>query len=280
MKGGKEEEKQRRRRWKTDKIEANTPQAFKPPNSTRAQKPHNQRKAPNPYKYTSAPQNALKTPLKREIEPYLKADAGEQKQESGQKSGRKGRNTPPETLERLHHLHQWTRWNTTTKGAHDTTHQYHISKICLDFAPFGLQNSRENTKAHQKFIHFCPFLPKICPDRLKIDIRRGWRQAGRKPLCYMQKGHKRGTPPPIGGAASALYPHNFSRHKNRKKFAQEDIIFRTKNTSKSQPALGWKKFRKKFAGKCFGGKRNAPNLVERGRGANNDEWCDYIRVQR
>ena len=82
----------------------------------------------------------------------------------------------------------------------------------------------------------------------------------------MQKGHKRGTPPPIGGAASALYPHNFSRHKNRKKFAQEDIIFRTKNTSKSQPALGWKKFRKKFAGKCFGGKRKAPNLVERGRG--------------
>ena len=84
--------------------------------------------------------------------------------------------------------------------------------------------------------------------------------------CYIESMQK-GTPPPIGGAASALYPHNFSHRKYRKKFAQEDIIFRTKNTAKSQPALGWKKFRKKFAGKCFGGKRKAPNLEERGRGA-------------
>ena len=81
------------------------------------------------------------------------------------------------------------------------------------------------------------------------------------------RGHAKRDTPPIGGAASALYPHNFSHRKYRKKFAQEDIIFRTKNTAKSQPALGWKKFRKKFAGKCFGGKRKAPNLEERGRGA-------------
>ena len=79
------------------------------------------------------------------------------------------------------------------------------------------------------------------------------------PLCYMQKGHKRATPPYFG-VKKAIYPHNFSRHKNRKKFAQEDIIFRTKNTAKSQPALGWKKFRKKFAGKCFGVKGKPPIL--------------------
>ena len=53
------------------KIGANTPQAFKPPNSTRAQKPHKPRKAPKPSKPHKTPQNALKTPLKREIEPYL-----------------------------------------------------------------------------------------------------------------------------------------------------------------------------------------------------------------
>ena len=107
----------------------------------------------------------------------------------------------------------------TTKGAHDTPHQSHISKICLDFDTSCLRKSRENTKAHQKFIYICRFLLKICPDGLKIDDQRGWRQAGRKPLCYMQKGHKRGTPPTICGATRAFHPHNFSHHKNRKKFA-------------------------------------------------------------
>ena len=83
------------------------------------------------------------------------------------------------------------------------------------------------------------------------------------PACYIE-GMQKGTPPPIGGAASALYPHNFSHRKYRKKFAQEDIIFRTKNTAKSQPALGWKKFRKKIAGKCFGGGKGKPPILRRG----------------
>ena len=77
-------------------------------------------------------------------------------------------------------------------------------------------------------------------------------------LIYRE--HAKRDTPPIGGATRALYPHNFSHHKNRKKFAQEDIIFRTENTAKSQPALGWKKFRKKFAGKCFVGKGKPPIL--------------------
>ena len=44
------------------KIEANTQQAFNPPNSTRVQKPHKPRKPPRQYKHTRNPQNPLKTP--------------------------------------------------------------------------------------------------------------------------------------------------------------------------------------------------------------------------
>ena len=47
------------------------------------------------------------------------------------------------------------------------------SKYILNFALFGLRKSRENTKAHQRKIHFCPVLLKICPDELKIDDQRG-----------------------------------------------------------------------------------------------------------
>ena len=65
------------------------------------------------------------------------------------------------------------------------------------------------------------------------------------------RAYKRDTPP-ICGATSALHPHNFSHHKNRKKFAQEDIIFRTENIAKSHPAFGWKNFQKFFTGECFG----------------------------
>ena len=60
---------------------------------------------------------------------------------------------------------------------------------------------------------------------------------------------KEGHPPPIAERQKPFTP----------------IIFRTKNTEKSQPAFGWKKFRKIFAGKCFG-EEKAPNLEERGRG--------------
>ena len=45
----------------------------------------------------------------------------------------------------------------------------------------------------------------------------------------------------------------FRTKKVEKSSPQENIIFRTKNTEKSQLAFGWKKFRKIFAGKCFGG---------------------------
>ena len=103
----------------------------------------------------------------------------------------------------------------TTKGAHDTTHQSHISKICLDFDTSCLRKSRGNTKAHQKFIHFWPVLTWF--DAL-LECRRLWKQ-GRMNAGLLYRGHAKRDTPPIGGATSALHPHNFSHHKNRKKFA-------------------------------------------------------------
>ena len=82
---------------------------------------------------------------------------------------------------------------------------------------------------------------------------------------YMESIRKRDTPP-ICGATSALYPHNFSHQKSRKKFAPRKHNFSHQKYRKKSPWSDWKKFRKKFVGKCFG-ERKAPNLVERGRGA-------------
>ena len=96
----------------------------------------------------------------------------------------------------------------------------------------------------------------VCPNGLKFGSRRGWRQRtpgrGWRQAASLYIEHTKGTPPPICGATSALHPHNFSHHKNRKKFAQEDIIFRTENIAKSHPAFGWKNFQKFFTGECFG----------------------------
>ena len=44
------------------------------------------------------------------------------------------------------------------------------------------------------------------------------------------------------------------------------IIFRTKKVEKSSPWSDWKKFRKKFVGKCFGGKGKPPILWKGGEG--------------
>ena len=86
-KKGKHKSKRTRKRTKEDKIEANTPQAFKPPNSTRAQKPHNPRKAPKQHKPPRTPQNALRT-TKRAMFASNQTIA---KQESGQKAGNTAR---------------------------------------------------------------------------------------------------------------------------------------------------------------------------------------------
>ena len=110
------------------------------------------------------------------------------------------------------HLHQ----GQAKAGSQRTHILHHISKICLDFAVCCLRFSRGNTKAHQKIIYFCHFCPD---DRQGI----GWRVLDVCPDMGRVE-HKRGTPPPIAGATSALHPHNFSHHKNRKKSAPKDWL--------------------------------------------------------
>ena len=145
------------------------------------------------------------------------------------KGQRKGKGTEHTQREGAgaHHLHPVDTTTAPKREPQRKPLQSSKLKYILDFAPFGLRNSRENTKAHQKIIHFCHFCPD---DRQGI----GWRVLDVCPDMGRVE-HKRGTPPPIAGATSALHPHNFSHHKNRKKFAQEDIIFRTENIEKSQP---------------------------------------------
>ena len=86
----------------------------------------------------------------------------------GQRDGthpKRGSRSAPPALGGHHHCHKW---RATTEAPATPK-----PKIYFTFAVFGLQNSRENTKTHQRKIHFCHFLPKICTDRLKIDDQRG-----------------------------------------------------------------------------------------------------------
>ena len=85
-KAGKQAKKMKNR-GKTIKIGANTQQAFNPPNHSRTQKPHKPRKAPRQHNHTQTPQTSLKTPLKREIEPYLQATHQRQSERADKRTG-------------------------------------------------------------------------------------------------------------------------------------------------------------------------------------------------
>ena len=161
--------------------------------------------------------------------------------------------------------HQRTRANTEhSKSRHTYTSGHHHQrstrphtltpyfKNILVFRPFRSPKIPRLDKINQEKIHFCHFLPwfDACltlwvPESPEIAWGKG------EPVWYRESIQKE-PPPPICGATSAPYPHNFSHRKYRKKFAQEDIVFRTKNTAKSQPTFGWKNFRKFFTGECFG----------------------------
>ena len=132
---------------------------------------------------------------------------------------------------------------------HDTP-EPHFKNI-LVFRPFRSPKFPRLDKIKQINVYFCHFLTWFnalltwwVPE--DSGSRGEW-----MPAWYIESRQKE-PPPPICGATSAPYPHNFSHRKYRKKFAQEDIIFRTKNTAKSQPTFGWKNFRKFFTGECFG----------------------------
>ena len=78
---------------------------------------------------------------------------------------------------------------------------------------------------------------------------KGKDQRTKGDACYIV-GTGQGTPPPIAGATNSLYPHNFSHQKYRKK----------------SPWSDWKKFRKKFVGKCFGEKESPQSCGKGARG--------------
>ena len=140
----------------------NTPQAPKPPNLSRTQKPHNQRKDLNPYKYTSAPQNALKTPLKREIKPYSQAKR-RAKQESGQKAGTKGTEHTQREGAGAHHLHLGDATTATTKEDESSTTKAPNPKY-ISLLPFLVSDFPEKTPKHtKKLFTFATFCRKFAP---------------------------------------------------------------------------------------------------------------------
>ena len=73
--------------------------------------------------------------------------------------------------------------------------------------------------------------------------------------------------PPYLGSKKALYPHNFSHQKSRKKFAPRNHNFSHQKSRKKSPWSDWKKFRKKFAGKCFGVRESPQSCRKGARGA-------------
>ena len=103
---------------------------------------------------------------------YLKGKAGKESGKEG-KDREKGTEHTQREGAGAHHLppsghHHRPKERATTEAPATSK-----SKYILNFAVCCLRKSRENTKAHQKIIHFCPVLPKICPDGLKIDDQRG-----------------------------------------------------------------------------------------------------------
>lgn len=127
----------------------------------------------------------------------------ESKSSRGTKAGRKGRNAPREQRQSLHpappapsgHDHRH-KWRATPAAPKPTKYKY-----ILTFAVFGLRKSRENTKHPQKIIYFCPFLPKICPDRLKICHDES-RKGSKEPPCLLYREHTKRDPPHSGSGKS------------------------------------------------------------------------------
>ena len=148
----------------------NTQQAPKPPNLSRTQKPHNPRKDLNLYKHTSAPQNALKTPLKCEIKPY--SQATRQAKQERDKGRAKGRNTPKEREQERTACTRWTP-PPPQRESHNGSPCTLKTQIYLKFYPFWSPKIPRKHQSKQINVYFCHFLSKICPDRLKIDDKRG-----------------------------------------------------------------------------------------------------------
>ena len=132
-------------------------------------------------------------------------------------------------------------WNSATIGAWKP--EYSRSSKETNAGSSRTLEQPEQINAY--LIYEVPERQETHHQRTITRFRQVMKPRGQKgmPVCYMESMQK-GIPPPIWGAARALYPHNFSHQKSRKK----------------SPWPDWKKNRKKFAGKCFGGKRKPPIL--------------------
>ena len=178
-KEGRKRDKSRSKEDKRDKTEANTPQAFKPPNSTRAQKPHKPRKAPNPHKYTPTPQNPLKTPLKREIEPYSSAMHHKQSRGEDKRHGTHHKRT---RADRWQVLNPRTPAHLLTSG-HDKSHHQRSTrhptpapyfKNILVFRPFRSPKIPRKHQSTPKIYSFLTYFDLIrCPFGVPETLEAG-----------------------------------------------------------------------------------------------------------
>ena len=186
---------------------------------------------------------------------YFKADVGEQMQQRGQKAGRKARNTPRKDTPRAtadprslpsghHHRHHKRGWR-----QHPESHEI---QIYLNFCRFWSPNFPRKHQSTPKIYSLLPVFARFCPEWMQ-ERMKGRDKRGCPAIC--RRSIKEGIPPPICGATSALYPHNFSRQKYRKKSPQETTIFRAQNTEKSQPKgkVDAEKFSELFFGGMFRG---------------------------
>ena len=182
---------------------------------------------------------------------------GKAKAAKGQKVGRKGRNTHRRTPEALHPAPPAPSGHDHRPKERATTEAPAILKIkiYLKFCPFWSPKFPRKHQAPPKIYSLLPPFAENSP-RLSENLPRLEEERDSEQLdemerpCYVESIRK-GTPPPIWGATSAFSPHNFSHQKSRKK----------------SPWSDWKKFRKKFVGKCFG-ERESPQSCRKGaRGA-------------
>ena len=192
------------------------------------------------------------------IKAYFKGNAPSAKQESGQKEG----NTPPEDRSQppagpaprkpAPSGHAKRRAQPAPPAHHLHPHFKNILGFCPLLSPKIPRKHQATPENHLLLPRFALIVRKFATmEGRKAAGLRSIRKPGKagskcKPVCYMES-IQQGTPPPICGATSALYPHNFSHQKSRKK----------------SPWSAWKKFRKKFVGKCFGG-RESPQSCGKG----------------
>lgn len=94
------------------------------------------------------------------------------------------------------------------------------SKIYLCFCRFRSPIFPMLDKIKQINVYFCPFFALFAGNMPRWEERdsRTLELEQRNALCYIENLQQR-TPPPICGAASALYPHNFPHQKYSKKSA-------------------------------------------------------------